>query len=165
MTSVQPPTSTSVAVRAAEVRTYWAQVPARINQSSIRLIERSNQSAGWFSTAAAGAALATVVGSVMASASGKLAASFLSGDPKSAGAAAALGVAAGAAPAVAGWVSALSKDGPARGVLEGAGVATAYFLGLLGGVVSGWTEGAVWLGGVTGSLAALAYASGVIKRW
>ncbi len=168
MTSTQTSTSTSVAIRAAEVRNYWAQVPARINQASVQAVEKANNAAGWFSVAAGGAALAAVTGSVMASSAGKLTVTLLKGsvDAKTLGVAAAIGMAAGAAPAVTGWLSTfIGKDGPARGLLEGTGVAAMYFVGLLGGVASGWGEGAVWLGAISGSLATLAYAGGVVKRW
>ncbi|MEZ0314138.1 MAG: hypothetical protein ACAI38_20385 [Myxococcota bacterium] len=160
-----PSTSTSVAVRAAEVRAYWSQVPAAINQGSIAVVEKATQSAGWISVAATTAVVATISGSVMASAGAKLATSLATGaSPDTLAFAGMLGLCAGAAPAVAGWCSAMFKDGGARGLLEGAGVATAVFVGMLGGAFSGWTDGAVWLGATAGSLATLAYAAGLYQR-
>jgi hypothetical protein len=164
MTSTPP--STSVAVRAAEARAYWSLVPSRINQTSIAVVEKAAQQAGWLSTAAAAAAIATVSGAMLGTAGAKLATTLASGaGPEAVGLAATLGLAAGAAPAIAGFVSALTKDGAARGILEGAGVATVYFVGMLAGVVSGLGDGVVFLGATAGALATLAYGAGVFKRW
>lgn len=166
--NIAPVTTKPTGVEYAAQMTNWVRnVPARINDSTVAVVQKAKDGFGDFGAAAITAVPFSAAGLYMGGIGAKATSLFVSagasGDAITC--AAAMGFCAAAAPAIAGWIHSLSKDGAARGVLEGAGITAAYFGGHAIAASLDWgTFAGNWTGLALGVFASVGYIAGLVKR-